>query len=406
MSEISSQNARPHSEVSSATRSPNISGESLPIVPSVGGASGEITNPQVAEISDEYKARTDAPHQVADTLTEAPALHTPAVRAVNRICFVQQSDDRHGVRPSEPTSPVNIPYRFRRMQRKIVEKFSSDTKGLDIDRVHAFLGRTGLDQPPVVTVWRSQRPQAEDTRAAGTRSLQQEILEELEEMDGVKYTQLRNVGGLYVAEIDTSFVFRTKSLEGLNGPEFSESTHVHESFHASSRHRVMQADVIDGQVRASIMRVGQRAGVLAGGGAGGTFIEEGAAEHLRGIYIANELGRPRGFADMPTEITMVTSPADSSELPIPSRYFSHTKLQDKTNSPQSYAGAGMDLLIEKDPGLWPALIEARRSVEGLREVVGRINAINDGLYRRLRNNFNGQHGLAAGLRHVIDVLNV
>jgi hypothetical protein len=97
-------------------------------------------------------------------------------------------------------------------------------------------------------------------------------------------------------------------------------------------------------------------------------------------------------------------PAD--QVPVPSR-FTYVKPDGKLNVwRESFAGAAVGFLVDKDPALLPALIEARRSVEGLREVAGRINAIRPGLYQSLRDNYNSPELFDDGLIEVADRLGI
>ena len=302
-------------------------------VPSVGGASGEITCPAVSLEADE-----------------------PAEQPIEQ--------------PKSSEAPTDsskfITGQMLIIRRKVAE-LPQNTEGLSLDRVAAFTGRLGLQETMTVHLER-ELDHTVDQLLCGTRA-----------------PISANVGGIYARRIDTAIVYRNPELEELNGPEYIDSLTVHEKAHGSSKQRT------------------------------GGFLEEGFADHIRGRYIVEELGLPQGLADMPADMTDFSTNAfgkASPKLPIPSHYFVRTF--DHKNSAaassfpgiavSSFAGAAIDALVEKDPALGAALIEARRSEESLQEVIDRINAIRSGLYVALRDNYNIESMYPEGLAHVLDAV--
>jgi len=261
-----------------------------------------------------------------------------------------------------PRSAVSPMVRIRRE----IASLPQNTEGLDLDRVAAFTGRLGLRETLTVHLEKALK---------GTVA---------QLLNGPDAPYSENLAGAYVSKIDTCIVYRNQTYEALNGPEYIDCLTVHEKAH--------------GSLKSSM----------------GGFLEEGFADHIRGRYVVEELGLPQGLADMPTDMTDYSTNAfgkASPKLLIPSCYFVRTldHLDHKDSAAASsfpsiavtsIAGAAIDSLVEKDPALGAALIEARRSEEGLQEVIDRINAIHPGLYVALRYDYNNYADYPYGLQLV------
>ncbi len=295
---------------------------------------------------------------------------------------------------TEQFSPVEMPDEketeliafLGEAQRKLIEQFPSDEEGLNLDRVNSFMDSLGLRIAPAVQLWSERSPA---------------LFEAISEATGLE--ESREQSGVYYAELDTAFVFRDRELEARNGSEFTESLLVHELAHGSSQHDSLRGVVRGSSISAVTPRLGQSVQPIDEGRKG-VFIEEGFAEYVRGRYVTEVLGRTHGFADMPNEVSIATNPRDNFQVSVPSKYLHKTADGSPNVVTASYAGAAMDSLISRDPLLLPALVRARHDVDGLKEVAARIDAIDPGLYKKLRDDFNESDSFDDGLRHVSDAL--
>jgi hypothetical protein len=179
------------------------------------------------------------------------------------------------------------------------------------------------------------------------------------------------------------------SPESLNGPEVIESFIIHEFAHSKMRLLPIGVDVSTRKrvLRRAVTVVNVntlRAGSIvvkenAPEEAQGFYLEEAGAEYERGLYVVNELGRPRGF----------TSGLQPDGEPTILDKYTYLQTDDDGNitieAPVgAIPAATLELMINHDPKLLDALREAPRSVKGLRERARRINAISPGLYPEMR----------------------
>jgi hypothetical protein len=360
---------------------------------SVGGASSEITSPAV--VTTETGHVTEVEQQSDLPLSPLPQNHRITTRPLR--FFTVNHWGEVGRRPqSEPYWTKELAEYYSQQQSELAG-LPQDTEGLNLERVSAYMGSLGVRQPLTIHVSPDLRPV---------------VVPYVSEHHSLKREE--GVGGRYIENLDICIVYRDGELEALNGPEYVESLTVHELYHGSAEHagiRVTAAANEGGYAHRIgfrsghyVTRLGPRPELPIRQTRTGGFLEEGAAEHFRGKYITEVLGKPGGLADMPHELTRLGKP--ERPLLIPSRYIVKIREDCPTVSQASFAGAAMDLLVEKDPALEPALLEARYSVEGLREVAGRIEAIRKGLYPHLRDNYTDYKRYPQALRNVRKVLGV
>jgi hypothetical protein len=290
----------------------------------------------------------------------------------------------------EITSPyTGSPEEFdhERPGREMAAHFAADIEASRAPHIERYLSSLGLRVATMATVDESRR---------------EEVNRVMAEKTGMS-DSFMNMGG-YNTYIDMGFIFRNPEWEALNGPAITDSVRVHEGAHGSSHYRTIRQIQDDGGTGPTVARNGlvvkNTDGVRIG-----TFLEEAWAEHVRGRYIAEDLGKPGGFADWQTDIIKMVDPRDGAILFVPAQYARNARLAPVEVSDASHAGAAFDYLVQRDPGLEAAAIEARHSVEGLREVAGRLNRIDDGLYVRLRRP-RFEHDFLAGLKHVQAVLGI
>lgn len=158
----------------------------------------------------------------------------------------------------------------------------------------------------------------------------------------------------------------------------------HEKAHSTTEYDdIIYTD--DNQINYNTARAGQ---LLMKAGEG-TFLEEGFAEYMAARFIRNELKCPNGiwgnerYKDLGDGLTLPsiyvwpgsTQPEDADSP----RSYVHL-----SNSHGAYGAYGIDLIAQKYPEIHTALINARKSVEGLRQVAQIIERVRPGLYSEIR----------------------
>ncbi|HEY5667969.1 MAG TPA: hypothetical protein VIR03_02270 [Candidatus Saccharimonadales bacterium] len=275
-------------------------------------------------------------------------------------------------------------------QRTILERFPSNDAGLDIARVHSFIGRYGLRGATLVNTDARNMPHVYRT---------------VYDVTGI---QSRGPSaGMYYAEIDTAFVVRDPKLEAYNGPGFTESLGIHELAHGSSEYATIRAARGEhGSTSLVAPRIGQSILKFGAEHIPPFFLEEGLAEYLSGVYVAEDLGLQGGFSELPWPVTWVND--KSGQLPLQSRYsFRRSRRANQPSfSYSAFAATAIGFMQASNPQLFPALLRARHDAAGLREVAKIIDAFQPGLYRELRDSYNDEELFSSGLRRVMSALDI
>lgn len=271
--------------------------------------------------------------------------------------------------------------------REQILKLPSQEDGMDMTRVYAYRDRHGLPQQDIRVLSPSDFAKAvEISNAAQTNEAP--VLSPSDSAKAVKVAKTAQIGhsGRYLVGEDITIVKRDLEYERLNGgPAFTESNLIHEIAHGN-RHRLIEAQVTTQRRLLRTDKVDyrykfRRTGFGVEKDKGnylGAFLEEGYPEFERGIYITQELGLSSGFvgrivADLPRVFDKYLT-----------KYIYHDQLKIGI-APGAGIAAILELVAERDPEFLSVLRESRRSVEGLREVAKRLDAVSPGLYLRLRN---------------------
>ncbi|MBF6299059.1 hypothetical protein IU459_16135 [Nocardia amamiensis] len=283
--------------------------------------------------------------------------------------------------------PEAVDTHLQTLRQGIIERFPSDLEGLNMDRIDSFFDKRDLRRSPLV-VWPYDR--------------QEELTKYITDTIGPFESMER--GGVYIAPLDLTVAFRDKALEEANGgPEITESLIVHEQAHGSNAHHITRAVAPEHGTLPNIEvpRHGQ-ATHSHGEKTVGLFLEEAFADYTRGQYL-EEIGMKNGVLNLEGRMT-TTHDGYDKELPMSLKYAFRLTDGTLTSSPSSHAAMALEMLLEKDPDLWPAMLKGRHDVDGLREVAQRLNAIQPGLYKTLRDNFNGEMVFHEGLGYVVEIL--
>ncbi len=276
---------------------------------------------------------------------------------------------------------------YSRAKQFLIERFPSDTDGLNIQRVNDFLDSLGLRKADMIIIYKEQTPELH-------RILQK-----------IGFPELSGQNSMYYGELDLAFVIRDKELEALNGREITESIAVNEGVHGASEHSSLCGIVNDDDTTSVYaQRVGLSSQPVEDARITGLFWEEAFAEFVRALYVTGPLGRPTGFLHGQAEVIAVRSLADNSSLQFPAKYLYQPSGDRPPIFYASYAGAALDCLIARDPGLLPALFASRKDLRGVEEVARRINAIVPGLYELASDKFNTPKDFDQGLRKVLQAI--
>jgi hypothetical protein len=147
----------------------------------------------------------------------------------------------------------------------------------------------------------------------------------------------------------------------------------------------------------------------------GVFLEEGFAELMRAKYVENLISRGGinswlGLSGDPVNYLNSTYPwvddRSGYAYPMPLKYMHKIYHEDGSffisTAESARAGLGLELLCKKDPGLFAAMIKARKSLAGIQEVAVRINRISRGLYVELERLPDSEEAILQGLKLIID----
>lgn len=251
-------------------------------------------------------------------------------------------------------------------RRNEILQLPSHEDGVNLDRVKDYREMIGAPKKEI-------------------RILDAQDYDKVIEMLGQRDSELKR--GQYLSAEDVIIVKRLPQEDSSYGTGLLESIIVHEIAHSFSAYPTLWAfrtkerrflrkkeSIVDAHSKA---RVGFAS--ASGRNTRGLFLEEGYAEYERGQYIVNYLGLKNGFVSQPQSDT-------AGELfnkywlpPINGEQGGDTVI----NHNSEKAGVIAELLIQRDPELLGAIRVARESVDGLRAVAQRIDAIIPGLYTEI-----------------------
>lgn len=280
-----------------------------------------------------------------------PAEH-PMIQPMQIVGLEQGSDGSFRPRPLPDQEIQDIITENERVRNFMLERFQSDERGIDTGRVESFFTQKGLRTKPNLLI---------SSFNAGM------LVGELR-LQGI-HMESTHESGRYLNQLGFSYVVREEDYEETMGPEFSESIAVHEQSHSVSEILSLNA-IQDSEGKHIRLR---RDGFMTRGR--GSFLAEAFAELMRVEYVVNEMGMPYGFLGYEGEFEDTGLPAKYAHVDPDSG--------EPDFVPSSLAAFGMELLIEKDSGIMPALYEACIDMSGIIEVARRIHQIKPGLFSLL-----------------------
>lgn len=205
----------------------------------------------------------------------------------------------------------------------------------------------------------------------------------------------------FVPHWNLALVRRSQKIEDLNGGTFFESRLIHESVHGSGVGPLSRyGDVV------FTPRTGQH--FRLGDVDWGAFLEEGLCEMVsaryRQEYMVPLMKGMTGRGDLEEYAFLdVKNTQTDFAYSLPLRYFFVRTGEVLTMAGVSTVpGYALELLCHKKAELFPALVNARKEVEGLRKVAQIVNSIRQGLYSELmRINYN-INDFEYGLKKVLE----
>jgi hypothetical protein len=127
----------------------------------------------------------------------------------------------------------------------------------------------------------------------------------------------------------------------------------------------------------------------------GDFLDEGIAELMASKYVREALNMPHGiWGDIGPR------PTHNGDMLPPAYLWKGTDPTHYSYNDNAVAAYGLEMINDVNPELLPALIAARTTTEGRRDVARIIEGIQPGLYRELRKLPKTPEGFSHGL-HLI-----
>jgi hypothetical protein len=239
-----------------------------------------------------------------------------------------------------------------------------DESGLNIPRVSGFFERHGLNAKPFVGIDEDGQQDINDIMGFGRGPTE------------TVASHFPLLGFTYVLR---------KPDETAEEFAIRETSVVHETSHANQPYRdilTFRRPKVGAGIGYTLLRNGFTA--HAGKRKGGSYFEEGFASVMSHKYMTEELGLSSGFLDITKPYELRTETDDKYLLP--GSYLCRGSEEGWVRwAPSAHAAYGMQLLIAKDPAIFPALLASRTGVDGMREFIGRVKALDAGIYGELRN---------------------
>lgn len=256
-----------------------------------------------------------------------------------------------------------------------LQELPNHTENLNLERINGFLQGHGIEPTPFHVIEEDELPVLGDLYKQTLTDSGLGGLYDPSDFDPKKNTKK----GWHDALTGQTFVVRNHMREIENGPEFTESIIVHEQFHAASEHDDMViAHDENGQVihaaktRVGLMLPDKNLTFGKGRKAPNYFLEEAAASYFEGQY-------KKEFK--PSVLKRLLDKEDRFGMPYEYANFNGGEVVDQNG--YGTAGYALDLMIEAKPELLDAVVESRKSAQGLRDVARIINDIKPGLYSAL-----------------------
>lgn len=249
------------------------------------------------------------------------------------------------------------------------------TENLNTDRINSFLEERGIEPGEYHVIYEDELPRLGELYKTTLDDNGLGSLFDPRDFDADENSKK----GWHDSLSGQTFIVRRRIPELENGPEFTESIIVHELFHAASDHKdvVIAHDDAGKVIKASAARVGlllpdKEIPFESGRKAPNIFLEEAAASYFEGQYKKEFKSSKLMRAKDPTR-----------KVGVPYEYAKFEGGKVVLQNGYGTAGFALDLMIDAKPELLDAVVESRKSAQGLRDVARIINDIKPGLYSSL-----------------------
>jgi hypothetical protein len=264
-----------------------------------------------------------------------------------KIIFISRSDGMTTVEDAPTDEHEFIQDYLGAAKARLFEAAPSREEGINTERVDQFLHDQGLQTKPSLLLNPEDVPGLHDAMVdVGFDHPHIRCLR------GTKTAGEVTLEGVYLELLGTVLMVRSPEMEAVYGSNFSEQLLAHEKAHSSEDDGpVVYRKTQEGRIIFAAVRGGQFVPKRSEPDVDsfrGTFLEEAFAERVAARYTAEELSLPAS-----------------------------------THTLASVAAHGIDLIARVEPAIDDALIQARTSIEGKREVAQIINSVRPGLYMEL-----------------------
>jgi hypothetical protein len=344
-----------------------------------GAAQAEITAPGTVPEGTEPSASPEAPFPIPGTVSETAVEGNEAGASDVPVAIKPAPPARYYVRERDELRPINestnqfeqeivahLHGQRQEARDKLLKVTSPDHSGFNTQRIAAFATRQGLQRTGEFVTYDSTRP---------------DVAARVDEIVG---EQPIAYAAIYEPESGLYIVKQRPELDAVNGEGFTESNVVHETVgHGSAEEPTYSVEIVSNGSDEHILQTTlERRGFQHEQKNEGFLLEEGFSEAVRARYMREELGLEGGFLRAKNPVSVLER--DGVAYPMQTIYSFKTQEGKIGYHTNALAGMVVNMLVERDPALWDAMVQSRNDYEGnVEEVVGRIDAIAPGLYSRL-----------------------
>ncbi len=285
-----------------------------------------------------------------------------------------------------------LPQVFTDIRDEYLDKFADkNLDGLNTNRIHEYFDENELDVKPYIVV------------TPGDLKKVNKIDKKVGTLRG-SFAKGSGTEGLYSPEMGMSIILRNPRLEAKNGPAYTEGHIVHEGAHSTAA----IASYLRKKESHSYhnARSGFAFPLLAR--SSGFLFEEGWADLHRGNYLSKHfedgsLDQVREAAEWgrgPNETVSIE--LGGRQTPLPFKYVKVEEDGRLTSFPSVLAAYTVELLVQANPDIYPAMRESRANLEDLRDFAQEVNSLRPGLYPALRRLDYNEEDFARGLHMTLD----
>lgn len=285
---------------------------------------------------------------------------------------------------------AKLPDIFTDIRDEYLEQYSGkNLEGLDIDKVNQYFAANDLAVKPYILVTPADIERVHNIDKAGL-------------LRGTLASGGRE--GLYSPEMGISIILRSQTLEARNSAAYTEGLIVHEGAHSMAGiacylREKGPGSYLNARSGFALPQLERSSGFL---------FEESWGEMHRGRYMAQHyddgsldlVRRAIGWKRGPEEVMGIN--LDGRLTPLPFKYLKIAENGTVTALQSSLAAFSMELLIQVNPDIYPAMYKGRTEHAGLSDLARQVEAIQPHLYATLRRLDYVQGDFARGLHMIID----